>query len=671
MLLSKVTIKNVKSYYPEEIINFGKKDRINIYVGANASGKSNLFEILQGAINNVFYSHAVVELNSDRTNVNHHTFSTQYKLKADTSDDINRRDNLFDKHFDHQSEPNSITLCWKVTNHDIASVKQVVELKDELIDFLRTKVVDEFNLVSVLESIQADNDFTFLKDKELSVEFSDVQNQSNPTISNLTDFVPGLHPSLNNFLLLIRSINVFYELSSIYTKLKLAPQSRYIAPHRGYGAISPSTHVDLTGQSTYEDTYSKGTNVNRETGANFIGQAPTRLAALTSSKKKNVIEHYNKYLEEYLNSNTTITKVDVRYKEEYTVSFKRLNGSPLKLSSGEKEFFNLISALILSQIKNGVVLIDEPELHLHSRWQEVIIDLIEKLSKQYNLQFLIITHSPKFISQSTVRYINHVSMKDGKTSVVQPDLATIDSTRTKDLLALLSTTNNEKVFFSNKVILVEGTSDLIVYSDIVRKLKESLDNKQDIEIVPVFTKNLLFNFAQILGAWQIPCYMVSDLDIVKEVLTKYGKDNPTEMSKVQTLNEELKTHLKVSRKKFRDTLNQENEDGKAFVDILLNKDSMSDEDFLAAMDRLLDYLKEERASQLQKDARLSKDLISFINERKQDRLYILQKGTIESYFTRHKSDKIENALEVVKQAKGQYPDELNTLFTEIITDNNL
>lgn len=670
MLLSKVNIRNVKSYYPEEVINFGRKDRINIYVGANASGKSNLFEILQGAINNVFYSHAVVELNSARTDTSNHTFGTQYKLKADTSDDTNKKENLFDKHFEHLDEPNSITLCWKITSHDIKSVKHVLGLKDELTDFLKTKVVDEFNLVSVLESVQSSDDFSFLKDKELSVEFLDVQNQNNPFITNLSDFVPGLHPNLNKFLALIRHINVFYELSSIYTKLKLAPQSRYIAPHRASGAVNPSTHVDLTGQSTYEDAYSKGTNVNRETGANFINQAPMRLAALTSAKKKSVIEHYNDYLEEYLNSNTSITKVDVRYKEEYTVTFKRLNGTPLKLSSGEKEFFNLISALILSQIRNGVVLIDEPELHLHSRWQEVIIDLIQKLSKQYNLQFLIITHSPKFISQATVRYINHVSMKDNKTSVVQPDLATIDSTRTKDLLALLSTTNNEKVFFSNKVILVEGPSDLIVYSDIVRQLKVRLQSKQDIEIVPVFTKTKLFSFAQILGAWQIPCYLISDLDFVKEVLAKYRNENPAEMTRVHVLNDELKTHLKVSSRKLKTILSMENEDGRAFVDILLSKDSVDKKDFLAAMDRLLDYLLNERASQLQKDAQLSNNLIDFINDRKHERLFILQKGAVESYFIRYRSDKIENALEIVRESKGEYPLELEQIFTDIIQDSD-
>jgi ABC-type lipoprotein export system ATPase subunit len=589
-------------------------------------------------------------------------------LRPEASDDLNSRNNLFDKHFDHQNEPNSIVLRWKVTANDISAVKQVLNQKTELIDFLSNKVLDELGLIGILQGIGHDTDYSFLKDKEIEIEFTDVQNQNNPSILNISDFVPGLHSRLNDFLLIVRNINVFYELSSIYSKLKLAPQSRYIGPHRQVGAIGQSTHVDLTATSTYEDTYSKGTNMNRENGANFISQAPARLAALTSARKTTVIGHYNEYLRDYLKAVTTITKGDVRYKEEYTVNFKRLNGSPLKLSSGEKEFFNLISALILSQIKNGVVLIDEPELHLHSKWQEVIIDLIKNLSQQYNLQFLIITHSPKFISQATVRYINHVSMKDYSTKVIQPDLATINSTRTKDLLALLSTTNNEKVFFSDKVILVEGTSDLLVYTDIVLRLKKQLTDNQEIEIVPAFSKNQFFNFAYILTAWHIPCYIVSDLDFVKEVLAKYSKENPGEMTRVKALNEELKSHLNVNRSKFRNILNQENKDGQTFIDVLLSKDSVSQEDFLSSMDKLLEYLKLDRASQLKKDAQVSEGLKTFIAERKQDKIHILSQGALEAYFTRYDNDKIENALTIVKHGNS-YPDELVDIFRQIIEDH--
>lgn len=44
----------------------------------------------------------------------------------------------------------------------------------------------------------------------------------------------------------------------------------------------------------------------------------------------------------------------------------------------------------------GVVLIDEVDLHLHPRWQQVILDLLRKAFR--SLQFIVTTHSPQVIS---------------------------------------------------------------------------------------------------------------------------------------------------------------------------------------------------------------------------------------------------------------------------------
>ena len=47
----------------------------------------------------------------------------------------------------------------------------------------------------------------------------------------------------------------------------------------------------------------------------------------------------------------------------------------------------------------GVVLIDEIELHLHPRWQQVVLEDITKLFP--NIQFVVTTHSPQVLT--TVR----------------------------------------------------------------------------------------------------------------------------------------------------------------------------------------------------------------------------------------------------------------------------
>jgi predicted ATP-binding protein involved in virulence len=45
---------------------------------------------------------------------------------------------------------------------------------------------------------------------------------------------------------------------------------------------------------------------------------------------------------------------------------------------------------------NGVILIDEPETHLHPRWQQRILTNLDKIFP--NVQFVITTHSPQIIT---------------------------------------------------------------------------------------------------------------------------------------------------------------------------------------------------------------------------------------------------------------------------------
>lgn len=66
------------------------------------------------------------------------------------------------------------------------------------------------------------------------------------------------------------------------------------------------------------------------------------------------------------------------------------------LSSGEKQLF--VRALTLKMIRanNSIILIDEPEISLHPKWQQKIIKVYEKIGK--NNQIIVATHSPHIVS---------------------------------------------------------------------------------------------------------------------------------------------------------------------------------------------------------------------------------------------------------------------------------
>lgn len=91
------------------------------------------------------------------------------------------------------------------------------------------------------------------------------------------------------------------------------------------------------------------------------------------------------------------------------------------VAEGMKNFL-LMKLLIENStlLENGVLILDEPEMHLHPEWQLLFAELIVLVNKYLNTHILINTHSPYFL--------NAVEVYTSKYSIVDPKyyLAKID-----------------------------------------------------------------------------------------------------------------------------------------------------------------------------------------------------------------------------------------------------
>jgi predicted ATPase len=68
------------------------------------------------------------------------------------------------------------------------------------------------------------------------------------------------------------------------------------------------------------------------------------------------------------------------------------------VSTGLKTFVILKTLLLNGSLEeNGIIILDEPEIHLHPEWQLVFAELIVLLQKEFNMHILINTHSPYFL----------------------------------------------------------------------------------------------------------------------------------------------------------------------------------------------------------------------------------------------------------------------------------
>ena len=61
--------------------------------------------------------------------------------------------------------------------------------------------------------------------------------------------------------------------------------------------------------------------------------------------------------------------------------------------------------------KKDVLILDEPEIHLHSEWQIIYAELIVILQKTFDLTILLVTHSSQFL-ESLIYYMEKHGIAD-------------------------------------------------------------------------------------------------------------------------------------------------------------------------------------------------------------------------------------------------------------------
>jgi predicted ATP-binding protein involved in virulence len=87
-----------------------------------------------------------------------------------------------------------------------------------------------------------------------------------------------------------------------------------------------------------------------------------------------------------------------------------------KLSAGEKQLLIILLTVLLQKQAECIVVMDEPEISLHVRWQYSLIDNLLKLNP--NAQFILSTHSPSIFGKGwggKVVYAHKlISTEDGR-----------------------------------------------------------------------------------------------------------------------------------------------------------------------------------------------------------------------------------------------------------------
>ena len=71
-----------------------------------------------------------------------------------------------------------------------------------------------------------------------------------------------------------------------------------------------------------------------------------------------------------------------------------------ELSSGEQQVLMLFTKIIVAAGPGKVLLIDEPEISLHVRWQQILPQLFNLIAKEMDTRLVIATHSPTLVTNA-------------------------------------------------------------------------------------------------------------------------------------------------------------------------------------------------------------------------------------------------------------------------------
>ena len=158
---------------------------------------------------------------------------------------------------------------------------------------------------------------------------------------------------------------------------------------------------------TYSTTLSKEYEFINTINSNVIRDIPSYIATrrnylATIEEDLTMKEITNKVINE-INGIFGILELDVKLKgfskDEKTMPiFKNSAGDEFNinyLSSGEKQLFLRTLSIKMLEPKNSIILIDEPELSLHPKWQQRIIEVYNKIGE--NNQIIVATHSPHIL----------------------------------------------------------------------------------------------------------------------------------------------------------------------------------------------------------------------------------------------------------------------------------
>ena len=173
------------------------------------------------------------------------------------------------------------------------------------------------------------------------------------------------------------------------------------------------------------------------------------------------------------------------------------------LGSGFIRVFTIL--LYIYHPQYHIVLIDEPENHLHPA---LIKNLLNAIQNSSLTQVFFTTHTSLFISAKTIPNLVRVVRDEKSTRAYDYTGAKFN----KERLSEEMNSDNMEMFFADKVLIVEGISDRLLFRGLINRFYKG---DKDIKVVQTYGKGNAIVYSDLLKIFNIPFIMVFDRDMLK------------------------------------------------------------------------------------------------------------------------------------------------------------